>query len=145
MFLILVCFLGKNCNSPWKKLPPSFPATPSQSWDPFKPPLFGNLVGGSTFPSRKDGGVHIVLINFNMLRFGITSKPLSNIKQTSSEFQNFLKVSNFRIFGRHFLASFVQLKNWHYKGFPLWLVWDLVIDLFCLIQDRATYWNATLH
>ena len=137
MFLILVCFFGKNCNSPWKKLPISFPATLSQSWSPVKAPLFGFFFFW--------GGGHIVLINFNILRFGITSKPLSNIKQTSSEFQNFLKVSNFRIFGRHFLASFVQFKNWHYKGFPLWLVWNLVIDFSGLIQDRATYWNVTLH
>ena len=37
-----------------KKVTPSFPATPSQSWCPVKPHLFENLVGGST-PQQKGG------------------------------------------------------------------------------------------
>ena len=46
---------------PWKRPPPSFPATPSKNWDPVKPPLpfFENLVGGSTSPAEK--GVQTVL------------------------------------------------------------------------------------
>ena len=40
--------------TPCKKLPPAFPATPSKGWGPVKPPLFENLVGGST-PCRKGG------------------------------------------------------------------------------------------
>ena len=42
---------------PWKKLPPSFPATPSQSWGPVRPPLIENLVGGSS-PLVERGGTH---------------------------------------------------------------------------------------
>ena len=38
---------------PWKKSPPSFPATPSKSWGLVKPPIFQNLVGGM--------GVHTML------------------------------------------------------------------------------------
>ena len=42
--------------SPWKKSPPSFPATPSKIWGPVKPPLFENLVGGSTPQQKGEGG-----------------------------------------------------------------------------------------
>ena len=31
----------------------SFPSSPSKNWDPVKPPLFENLVGGSTPRNRK--------------------------------------------------------------------------------------------
>ena len=49
---------------PWKRLLPSFPATPLFSSNPLSklrscqtpPPLFENLVGGSTFPSRMGWG-----------------------------------------------------------------------------------------
>ena len=37
IFQILIYFVCKNC-TPLKKLPPSFPATPSKSWGPAKPP-----------------------------------------------------------------------------------------------------------
>ena len=37
-----------------KKVTPSFPATPSQSWGPVKPHLLENLVGGS-IPQQKGG------------------------------------------------------------------------------------------
>ena len=33
---------------PWKRSLPSFPATPCKNWSPVKPPLFRNLIGGST-------------------------------------------------------------------------------------------------
>ena len=53
-------FFVKITTCPWKKLPPSFPATLSQSWDPVKHPLFfENLVGGSTPslpPAKREGG-----------------------------------------------------------------------------------------
>ena len=59
-------FLCENCNPfPWKKSPtPSFPATPSKSWGPVKPPLFENLVWGST-PLQKGRGCP--LWNLNLL------------------------------------------------------------------------------
>ena len=44
---------------PLKKVTLSFPATPSKSWGPIKPPFFENLIGGSTpLPCRKKGGAH---------------------------------------------------------------------------------------
>ena len=73
---------------PWKKLPPSFPATPSKSWGPVRPPppFFENLVGGSTPPPPQPpvemvGGEHYVDIlillhgawNFNWIL------PLQNL------------------------------------------------------------------
>ena len=48
--------------TPLKKVTPSFLATPSQSWGPFKPPppIFENLVQGLTSPpaEREVGWVH---------------------------------------------------------------------------------------
>ena len=41
-------FLCENCNHRLIKVTPSFPATPSKSWDPVKHPLYENMVGGST-------------------------------------------------------------------------------------------------
>ena len=52
-------FSCENCNPPWKKSPPSFPATPSKSWGPVKPPLFENLVGVSTPLAERGGGYPI--------------------------------------------------------------------------------------
>ena len=49
-----------QCPPPHEKShPPSFPATPSKSWGPVKPPLFENLVGSSTSPlAERGGGAH---------------------------------------------------------------------------------------
>ena len=68
VFQILVyflCFYVKTGTPPEKKIPSSFPATapplpPLKNWDPVNPPLFENLVGGST-PQQKGGGVGCTL------------------------------------------------------------------------------------
>ena len=41
---------------PWKKSPPSFPATPSKSWGPVKPPFL--KISLEVQPSRKGVGAH---------------------------------------------------------------------------------------
>ena len=41
---------------PWKKSPPLSQQPPSKSWGPVKPPLFLNLVVGSTLPPCRNGG-----------------------------------------------------------------------------------------
>ena len=56
-------FFYKNCNPPLKKVTPSFPLPPSKNYSPVRPPLFENLVGGSTPlpphpPQQKKEGVH---------------------------------------------------------------------------------------
>ena len=51
--------LCHNCiPSPWKKSSSSFPATPSKSWDPVKPPFFYIWLEAQPPPSpcRKGGG-----------------------------------------------------------------------------------------
>ena len=52
-------FSCENWNPPWKKSPPSFPATPSKIWGPVKSPLFENLVGASTPLAERWGGYPI--------------------------------------------------------------------------------------
>ena len=49
-------FVGKIANLPWEKLPSSFSATPLSKWRSCQIPIFENLVGGSTPPSRKGRG-----------------------------------------------------------------------------------------
>ena len=49
--------------TPLKKVTPSFPGTPSESWGPVKSFLFENLVGGSTAPPPthlRKGGIHTI-------------------------------------------------------------------------------------
>ena len=41
---------------PWKKSPPLSQQPPFKSWGPVKPPLFENLVGGSTPPPPAERG-----------------------------------------------------------------------------------------
>ena len=49
-------FFRENCNPPEKSLP-LFPSNPSLKVEVLSnPPLFENLVGGSTPPCRKGGG-----------------------------------------------------------------------------------------
>ena len=54
-FVILVSFLSKTCNPIPEKVIPPFPATPSKSWGPFKPP-FLEIRWEVHPPSRKAGG-----------------------------------------------------------------------------------------
>ena len=60
-----------------EKSHPLFPATPSKTWGPVKPPFFENLFGGSTPPipppCRKGGGAHCEISLLSRQR---GSKPL---------------------------------------------------------------------
>ena len=61
--------------TPLKKVTPSFPATPSKSWGPVKPPLFENLVGGTSPPSH-----------CRKVRGGEGGFPLSDSPNSNSQF-----------------------------------------------------------
>ena len=50
----------KNCNTPLRKVTSSFPANPSQSWGPAKPPLPENFVGDSTLLQQKEAWANFV-------------------------------------------------------------------------------------
>ena len=77
-------FLYKNSN-PWKNLPPSFPETPFKNWDPVKPQLFENLVGGLT-PQQKGGSctqrnnkeIHKMAVGFDI--FDSKKLPVSPVE-----------------------------------------------------------------
>ena len=57
-------FLCKNCNPPEKVTrPPYFPANPSKSWGPVKPPLYENFVGGSASPPAEREGCTLWFLN----------------------------------------------------------------------------------
>ena len=69
---------------PLKKVTPSFPATPSQSWGPVKLSIFENLVGGSTPPAEMGGGrgAHYSLVEWSCTVV-ITTTP--QVTATGSE------------------------------------------------------------
>ena len=48
-------FFGENCKPP-EKIYPSFPATPSKSWSPVKPPPFWKFGWRFTPPAERGGG-----------------------------------------------------------------------------------------
>ena len=99
-------FFCKKCNLPWKKLLPSFPVTPRQSWRPVKPLLFENLVGGSP-PQRKRGVAHYVISHLTL--------SCLMLKNDQTYFKNWGEVSPqdfYSMFG-HFSKSWM-------KGLNLW-------------------------
>ena len=68
MFQILVYLLSKNCNPP-EKSHPLFPSNPPLKSEVLSsPPLFENLVGGST-PSSRKGVVHTMVCIMNIQDF----------------------------------------------------------------------------
>ena len=75
IFQIWFYFFVKIATPHWKKLSPSFPATPLSKLRSCQAPLFENLVGGSTLlPSRKDGGCTLCytvsIVNFKHVIVG---------------------------------------------------------------------------
>ena len=78
MFQILVYFISKNFNPPWKSHH-FFPSKPSKSWGSVKPPSpFENLVGG-TIPKQKG---HTMLLDLEICKQhdeAATGSPLGPI------------------------------------------------------------------
>ena len=66
IFQILVYFICKICNPHWKKSPPLSQEPPSKNWVSVKPPLFENLVVGSTphhpHLAERGGGARCVFL-----------------------------------------------------------------------------------
>ena len=77
---------------PLKKVIHFFLTTPSQSWGPVKPPLFENLVGGSS-PPPGERGVHTMKQQFYNHRQSFKCKKHKNDTTLSSYLWN-LKQNN---------------------------------------------------
>ena len=75
---------------PWKKSLPSFPATPSKSWVPVKPPLLKTLLEVQTTQQNRGGGCTlclIVVVSMNSKLKGFISHSWTSLRM----FSNFLK------------------------------------------------------
>ena len=126
---------------PWKRSPPFSQQPPSKSWRPVKPPLFENLVGGSTHPSCRKRGCTLWLygpfswMGFNYLKAkeplrGGTLLFITKLTSILSFPKNLLPTiynSHVHVANKFWCDDFKNMKNTH--GGVLLLVKMLAFSL----------------
>ena len=141
----------ENCIAPLKKVIPSFPATPSKSWGPAKPPLFGNLVGGSPPPAPAErGGVPTMYMDTDIWK--IIKWTHLNISALFKTFERQIHDSNKNIPINTYLLSpliqlgcFVKKKKINANGKGILNTALIVVIITYLLQDTFRTLSSIYH